>query len=101
MHAHLWPQFSQVTSSVIEAMVSVKRLSNFLHAEELQQDATTRVAKSSLSSGEVVSSIKGGEFAWTKSDVQPTLEDINLTHHANFLVSHGPRELPISAWKDS
>ncbi|KAI6099033.1 hypothetical protein F5141DRAFT_1144217 [Pisolithus sp. B1] len=60
--------FSQVTSSVIEAMVS-----------ELQQDATTRVEKSSLSNGEVVLSIKGGEFAWTKSDVQPVLEDINLT----------------------
>ncbi|KIK17829.1 hypothetical protein PISMIDRAFT_110603 [Pisolithus microcarpus 441] len=78
--------FSQVTSSVIEAMVSVKRLSNFLHAEELQQDATTRVAKSSLSSGEVVLSIKGGEFAWTRSDVQPTLEDINLTVRRGELV---------------
>ncbi|KAI6120104.1 P-loop containing nucleoside triphosphate hydrolase protein [Pisolithus croceorrhizus] len=78
--------FSQVTSSVIEAMVSVKRLSNFLHAEELQQDATTRVEKSSLSNGEVVLSIKGGEFAWTKSDVQPVLEDINLTVRKGELV---------------
>lgn len=78
--------FSQVTSSVIEAMVSVNRLSSFLHAEELQQDATTRVEKSSLSSGEVVLSIKGGEFAWTKSDVQSVLEDINLTVRKGELV---------------
>ncbi|KAI6037805.1 P-loop containing nucleoside triphosphate hydrolase protein [Pisolithus marmoratus] len=78
--------FSQVTSSVIEAMVSVKRLSNFLHAEELQQDATTRVPKTSLSNGEVVLSIKGGEFAWTKSNVQPVLEGINLTVRKGELV---------------
>ncbi|KIJ13958.1 hypothetical protein PAXINDRAFT_13281 [Paxillus involutus ATCC 200175] len=37
--------FSQVTSDVIEAIVSIKCLSEFLHAEELQQDATTRTEK--------------------------------------------------------
>ncbi|KAI6044047.1 P-loop containing nucleoside triphosphate hydrolase protein [Pisolithus marmoratus] len=78
--------FSQVTSSIIEAMVSVKRLSSFLHAEELQQDATTRVPKGSLSRDEVVLSIKNGEFAWTKNNVQPVLEDINLTVRKGKLV---------------
>jgi len=75
-----------VTSSVIEAIVSVKRVSEFLHAEELQQDATQRIDKSSLSMGDEVLSIKGGEFAWTKNDVQPVLEDINLTVRKGELV---------------
>ncbi|KAF8844786.1 hypothetical protein BDN67DRAFT_1007942 [Paxillus ammoniavirescens] len=34
--------FSQVTSNAIESIVSMRRLSEFLHAEELQQDAITR-----------------------------------------------------------
>ncbi|KAG6330747.1 hypothetical protein ID866_8342 [Astraeus odoratus] len=71
--------FGQVTSSLVEAMVSVNRLANFLHAEELQEDATKRVPKSSLTIGDEVLSIKGGEFTWTKDDAQPVLEDINLT----------------------
>lgn len=75
-----------VTSSVIEAIVSVRRLSEFLHAEELQRDATKRIEKTSLSMGDEVLSIKGGEFAWTKKDVQPVLEDINLTVRKGELV---------------
>ncbi|KAH7888221.1 P-loop containing nucleoside triphosphate hydrolase protein, partial [Phlebopus sp. FC_14] len=78
--------FSQVTSNVIEAMVSVKRLSDFLHAEELQQGAIVRVEKSSLSMGDEVLSIKSGEFQWTKNDIQPALEDINLTVRKGELV---------------
>lgn len=75
-----------VTSTVIEAIVSVKRLSEFLHAEELQQDATLRIDKNSLSMGDEVLSIKGGEFTWTKNDVQPALEDISLTVRKGELV---------------
>ncbi|KAF8844780.1 P-loop containing nucleoside triphosphate hydrolase protein [Paxillus ammoniavirescens] len=71
--------FSQVTSNIIEAIVSVRRLSEFLHAEELQQDAITRTEKHSLSIGDVVLSIKDGEFVWTKNSIQPALENINLT----------------------
>ncbi|KIJ59434.1 hypothetical protein HYDPIDRAFT_118534 [Hydnomerulius pinastri MD-312] len=78
--------FSQVTSNIIEALVSVKRLSEFLHAEELQQDAIVRVEKSSLSIGDEVLSIKDGEFQWTKNDIQPALEGINLTVRKGELV---------------
>jgi hypothetical protein len=48
------PQFSQVTSNIIEALVSVKRLSEFLHAEELQQDAHMKVQKNGLAIGDEV-----------------------------------------------
>ncbi|KIJ21067.1 hypothetical protein PAXINDRAFT_106999 [Paxillus involutus ATCC 200175] len=71
--------FSQATSNIIEALVSVKRLSDFLHAEELQQDVITRIEKRSLSINDEVLSIKDGEFQWTKNGIPPALEDINLT----------------------
>jgi len=52
------------TSSVIETIVFPKRLSESLHAEELQQDAAQRINKSSLSIGDAELFINGGEFTW-------------------------------------
>ncbi|KAG1776029.1 P-loop containing nucleoside triphosphate hydrolase protein [Suillus placidus] len=78
--------FSQVTSNIIEALVSVKRLSGFLHAEELQQNALVKAQKNSLNVGDEVLSIKGGEFQWNKQDISAALEDINLTVHKGELV---------------
>ena len=75
-----------MTSNIIEALVSVKRLSKFLHAEELQEDAVKRIDKPSLSIGDEVLSIRDGEFRWTKNGVQPTLEGINLTVRKGELV---------------
>jgi ATP-binding cassette subfamily C (CFTR/MRP) protein 1 len=79
-------QFSQVTSNIIEALVSVKRLSKFLHAEELQEDAVKRIDKPSLSIGDEVLSIRDGEFRWTQNGIQPALEGINLTVRKGELV---------------
>ncbi|KAG0695817.1 P-loop containing nucleoside triphosphate hydrolase protein, partial [Suillus ampliporus] len=78
--------FSQVTSNIIEALVSVKRLTSFLHAEELQQDALTKTQKNSLNIGDEVLSIKGGEFQWKKQDIISALEDVNLTVRKGELV---------------
>lgn len=78
--------FSQVTSNIIEALVSVKRLSGFLHAEELQQSALVKAQKNTLNIGDEVLSIKGGEFHWNKQDVSAALEDINLTVRKGELV---------------
>ena len=72
-------QFSQVTSNIIEAMVSVRRLSAFLGADELQPDARVVVQRPRLELGDEVLSITNGEFYWTKDAAAPTLEDINLT----------------------
>ncbi|PCH44281.1 multidrug resistance-associated ABC transporter [Wolfiporia cocos MD-104 SS10] len=73
--------FAQVTSNIIEALVSVKRLSDFLAADELQPDACERieVPSSKLEIGDEVVSISHGEFYWSKDSPSPTLEDINLT----------------------
>ncbi|KAH9946530.1 metal resistance protein YCF1 [Amylocystis lapponica] len=71
--------FSQVTSNIIEAMVSVRRLSTFLAADELQPDARKVFQKPKLEMGDEVLSISHGEFCWTKDAAIPTLEDINLT----------------------
>ncbi|KAI0788813.1 metal resistance protein YCF1 [Abortiporus biennis] len=71
--------FSQVTSNIIEAMVSVNRLSAFLRADELHEDAREVVSdKSDLEIGDTVLSIKDGEFAWSRDANVPTLDDINL-----------------------
>jgi ATP-binding cassette subfamily C (CFTR/MRP) protein 1 len=63
----------------MEALVSVKRLSDFLRADELQKEAVARIEKRSPCMGEEVLSIKGGDFQWSKNGIQPTLEGINLT----------------------
>ncbi|KAF9442601.1 multidrug resistance-associated ABC transporter [Macrolepiota fuliginosa MF-IS2] len=71
--------FAQVTSNIIEAWVSVKRLDSFLSAAELQPDATKLLTAPTLTEGDEVLSIKNGDFSWEKDAVQPVLEDINLT----------------------
>ncbi|RDX54318.1 metal resistance protein YCF1 [Lentinus brumalis] len=71
--------FSMVTSNIIEAMVSAKRLSDFFNADELQPDTRQVVESADLEQGDVVVSITNGEFSWNKDAVSPTLEDINLT----------------------
>ncbi|CDO77661.1 hypothetical protein BN946_scf184969.g12 [Trametes cinnabarina] len=78
--------FSMVTSNIIEAMVSVKRLSAFFNSDELQPDVREAVAKENIELGDVVVSIKNGEFRWNKNSPSPTLEDINLTVHKGDLV---------------
>ncbi|KAI0080155.1 metal resistance protein YCF1 [Panus rudis PR-1116 ss-1] len=72
--------FSQVTTNIIEAMVSVKRLSAFLRADELQDDARMiEERKERLELGDEVLTIRNGEFAWSKDAPSPALEDINLS----------------------
>ncbi|EPQ56430.1 multidrug resistance-associated ABC transporter [Gloeophyllum trabeum ATCC 11539] len=75
--------FSQVTSNIIEAMVSVRRLSDFLRAGELQRDAVTVVASEA---GEEVLRIANGEFAWSREAPNPVLEGIDLTVRKGELV---------------
>ncbi len=72
----LAPQISMVTSNIIEALVSIKRLSAFFSADELQPDVR-QVAE--LECGDVVVSITDGEFCWNKNAVSSTLENINVT----------------------
>ncbi|KAK0457645.1 P-loop containing nucleoside triphosphate hydrolase protein [Desarmillaria tabescens] len=71
--------FSQVTSNLIEAIVSIRRLSDFLEADELQADARKLIEKPNLQHGDTVLSIRNADFSWSTEAVQPVLEDINLT----------------------
>lgn len=79
-------QFAQVTSNIIEAIVSTKRLSSFLTADELQVDARKVVTGLRLQKGDVVVTIKNGTFSWSKKSASPTLEDIDLTVRMGELV---------------
>ena len=75
-----------VTSNIIEAMVSVKRLSAFFASDELQPDVRQVVKLADLDQGDVVVSVTDGEFSWNKNAVSPTLEGINLTVRKGELV---------------
>lgn len=79
-------QFSNVTSSIIEALVSVTRLSEFLEADELQMDARKMIKKANLQTGDDVLVIKDGEFSWNKDALRPTLEGIDMTVRKGELV---------------
>ncbi|KAI3619753.1 metal resistance protein ycf1 [Moniliophthora roreri] len=78
--------FSQVTSNIIESIVSLQRISSFLKADELQVDARRVDEKPQLQRGDEVLVIKNGEFTWLKKSANPTLEDINLTVRKGELV---------------
>ncbi|KAJ7355423.1 P-loop containing nucleoside triphosphate hydrolase protein [Mycena albidolilacea] len=71
--------FSQVISNLIEAFVSVKRLSAFFQASELQPDAREIIQKPDLKQGDEVLVIKDADFRWDSKNIVPTLENINLT----------------------
>jgi len=68
-----------VISNLVEAIVSVKRISSFLDSDELQTDARNVTLKENIQDGEEVLSITNGEFFWSKDGKEPTLQDINLT----------------------
>ena len=68
-----------VISNLVEAIVSVKRISTFLDSDELQTDARTITLKENIQDGDEVLSIADGEFFWSKDGKEPTLQDINLT----------------------
>ncbi|PFH45503.1 hypothetical protein AMATHDRAFT_82867 [Amanita thiersii Skay4041] len=78
--------FSQVTSNIIEAMVSVRRLTDFLGAQEVQPDARKLVEVEVLKPGDIVLAIRHGEFSWSSRSASPTLENINLCVKAGELI---------------
>jgi ATP-binding cassette, subfamily C (CFTR/MRP), member 1 len=64
-----------ITTSIVSAMVSVRRLSKFLKADELQDAAV--VYEDQINSLPVLE-IKDGDFRWSKDSVQASLDNINL-----------------------
>ncbi|KAK8865675.1 hypothetical protein IAR55_000820 [Kwoniella newhampshirensis] len=75
--------FAQVLNSIIEATVSLKRVEDFMAADELDPNARTHIRAADdptggPRSGESVVSIKGGEFRWLENSAEPILQDIDL-----------------------
>ena len=74
--------FSNIINSIIEALVSCKRIEDFLAAEELDPTARDFIVDprgEGPVDGEAVVTIKDGEFRWINDSPQPILQDINLT----------------------
>ena len=76
-----------VISNLVEAIVSVKRISSFLDSDELQTDARNVIIKENIQDGDKVLSIVDGEFYWSKDGKEPTLQEINLTVRKGELVA--------------
>ena len=77
-----------VFSSWVEAYVSVKRLTTFLSAKELQADAVEREEVSErLVSGDELVSVQKGEFSWTANQAEPTLVNVNISVKKGELVA--------------
>jgi len=64
-------------------MVSVRRLSTFLQAGELQPNAV----KYEPPNGKPIMEIKDGEFRWQAASAQPTLEGIDVEVGSGELVA--------------
>lgn len=76
-----------VISNLVEAIVSVGRISSFLDADELQNDARNIVLRENIQAGDEVLSIVKGEFLWSKDGKEPILQDINLTAKKGELIA--------------
>ena len=73
--------FSNIINSIIEAIVSVKRIQDFLGGDELDPDARQVIVDAPGQGpkiGDAVVTIQDGEFRWLKDSTQPILQDINL-----------------------
>jgi ATP-binding cassette subfamily C (CFTR/MRP) protein 1 len=76
--------FSNIINSIIEAVVSVTRLEDFLAADELDPNARTVILPKEDPNGEArlgdeVVTVKGGEFRWIPNSTEPILQDIDLS----------------------
>lgn len=76
--------FSNIINSIIEAVVSIGRLEDFLAGNELDPNARTVVLPNTDPNGEPrhgdeIVTIKGGEFRWIETSTEPILQDIDLT----------------------
>ena len=76
-----------VISGLVEATVSIKRISSFLNSDEIQADARDVVLKENIQDGDEVLSITNGEFFWSKNGKEPILQDVDLTVKKGELVA--------------
>ena len=76
--------FSNIINSIIEAVVSIGRLEEFLAGAELDPNAREIVSpkddpQGSPRKGDIVVTIKNGEFRWVSNSPEPILQDVDLT----------------------
>lgn len=68
-----------VFSSLVEAYVSVDRLSEYLGGKELQEGAVAIENAADIKEGDELVGVSHGDFSWSSAAVEPTLVDINLS----------------------
>ncbi|KZT52688.1 glycoside hydrolase family 43 protein [Calocera cornea HHB12733] len=70
--------FASVITSFVEASVAIGRLQSFLLGAELQPDAVKIEPLPSAQQGDVLVSVKDGEFKWSKTQPEATLLNVDL-----------------------
>ncbi|KAG9086906.1 hypothetical protein FS749_003298, partial [Ceratobasidium sp. UAMH 11750] len=70
--------FASITSQLVEASVAVTRIRKFLLSDELQPDARS-VDEGEVAEGDTVLGIQNGDFKWSQTLLEPTLQHIDLT----------------------
>lgn len=67
-----------VITSIIEASVAIKRLTDFFTADELQEDAVRLIDEPARQTGDESVRIRDATFTWDKNQDRNALENINL-----------------------
>ncbi|KAK5459740.1 ATP-binding cassette glutathione S-conjugate transporter ycf1 [Exophiala xenobiotica] len=67
-----------VITSIIEATVAVKRLTEFFTADELQEDAVRFIDEPPKQSGEPSVTVQDASFTWNKNEDRTILRNINF-----------------------
>ena len=67
-----------VITSIIQAAVSIERLTDYLTSDELQNDAVRKEPAATRIGQETVR-VENASFAWTKSDATAVLRNLNFT----------------------
>ena len=67
-----------VITSIVEATVAVRRLTEFFTADELQEDAVRFIEEPAKLAGESSVSVKNATFTWDKDSGKNVLENINF-----------------------
>lgn len=69
-----------VITAIIEATVAVERLTSFLTAEELQDDAVT-TKDAVVHNGDISLRVRDATFTWDRNETRKCLENINFQAH--------------------
>ncbi|KAJ1863623.1 hypothetical protein LPJ73_000482 [Coemansia sp. RSA 2703] len=84
-------QASYMIFAIVQAMVSIKRLEEFLSSDEIDQSATDYIHydryDTTCSSDDVLVNVQNGSFKWLSADENPTISNVSVQCKRSELVA--------------